>query len=72
LNNFVIVDEFRKVKTLGHYESIGSVGGSKNSDINQPSTSGKKQSPVKSASFAGVLVSNKQVCNYCSFLDVFE
>lgn len=57
-----MIDEFQKVKTLGNYESIDSVGESKNSDVrNQPSTSGIKQLPVKSASFVGVLVNNKQV-----------
>lgn len=58
----VVIDEFRKVKASEHYESIDSVGGLKNTeDINQPSTSGVRQSPVKSASSVGVLVNNKQV-----------
>lgn len=57
-----MADEFRKVKTSELYESIDSVGGHKNAEgINQPSTSGVKKSPVKSTSFAGVLVNNKQV-----------
>lgn len=56
-------DEFRKVKTSELYESIDAVGGQKSAEsINQPSTSGVKKSPVKSTSFAGVLVNNKQVC----------
>lgn len=58
----MIIDEFRKVKTSENYQSIDSIGKSKISeDINQPSTSGVIRSPVKSASFAGVLVNNKQV-----------
>lgn len=60
---FIVIDEFRRVKASEHYESIDAVGGQQVSEAssNQPSTSGVKQSPVKSASFAGVLVNNKQV-----------
>lgn len=62
LQIFYMTDEFRKVKSSEHYESIDSVGVQKNSvPTNQPSTSNVKQSPVKSASFSGVLVNNKQV-----------
>jgi len=64
---FIVIDEFRRVKSSAHYESISSVGGQHISEAttNQPSTSGVKQSPVKSAaSVSGVLVNNKQVCNY--------
>jgi len=54
-------DEFSKAKTSEHYESIESVGRLKNSEAtNQPSTSGIVKSPIKNASFAGVLVNNKQ------------
>jgi len=60
-----VADEFRKAKELQHYESIDSVGGLKNPEANQPSTSSKThQSPVKSVSSAGVLVNNKQVCTH--------
>lgn len=53
------------MKTSEHYKSIDSVGGQKNSeDINQPSTSSVQKSPVKSTSFSGVLVNNKQVYDY--------
>jgi len=59
---FVVTDEFSKAKTSEHYESIESVGRLKNSEAtNQPSTSGIVKSPIKNASFAGVLVNNKQV-----------
>lgn len=69
---FVVIDEFRKVKTSEHYESIDSVGGLKNTEVtNQPSTSGVNQSPTKSASSVGVLVNNKQVNkNLLSILDI--
>lgn len=61
----VMIDEFCRVKASEHYESIDSVIGQKNSEtIHQPSTSGVKQSPVKAASFAGVLVNNRQVYKY--------
>lgn len=57
-----MIDEFRKAKASEHYESIDSVGGQKDAATNnKPSTSGVKQSPVKSASSSGVLVNNKQV-----------
>lgn len=59
------IDEFRKVKTSENYESIDSIGKSKNlEDINQPSTSGVKRLPVKSASFSGLLVNNNQVFHF--------
>jgi len=64
---FIVTDEFRKVKESEHYETINSVGKHNNvseSTTNQPSTSGTKQSPVKPASFSGVLVNNKQVYSY--------
>jgi len=63
---FIVIDEFRRVKASEHYESINSVGVQHNSEaaINQPSTSGVKQSPVKAASASGVLVNNKQVYSY--------
>uniref|UniRef100_A0A2S2N6H8 DNA excision repair protein ERCC-1 n=1 Tax=Schizaphis graminum TaxID=13262 RepID=A0A2S2N6H8_SCHGA len=56
-------DEFRRVKASEHYETINSVGEHHNvseATTNQPSTSSAKQSPMKSASFSGVLVNNKQ------------
>jgi len=65
-----VIEEFRRVKASEHYESINSVGGQHNLEttINEPSTSGVKQSPVKSASVSGVLVNNKQVYS-CFFVD---
>lgn len=62
------IDEFRNVKTSENYKTIDSVCKSNIlEDINRPSTSGVKRSPVKSASFAGVLVNNKQVFHFvCS------
>lgn len=70
---FIVIDEFRKVKESEHYETINSVGKHNNvseATTNQPSTSGSKQSPVKSASFSGVLVNNKQVYSYY-LVDIF-
>jgi hypothetical protein len=60
----VMIDEFCKVKASEHYESINSVGQNNLETIYQPSTSGVKQSPVKAASFTGVLVNNRQVYKY--------
>jgi hypothetical protein len=64
---FIVIDEFRRVKASEHYETINSVGEHHNvseATTNQPSTSSAKQSPMKSASFSGVLVNNKQVYSY--------
>lgn len=79
---FLIIEEFRKVKTSEHYKTINSVCGQDNSTAvnqpstssnqpstssNQPSTSGVKQSPVKSGNSSSILVNPKQVCIYCLF-----
>lgn len=67
-----MIDEFHRVKASEHYEPINPVVGQKNSEIiHQPSTSNVKQSPVKAASFAGVLVNNRQVYKLYKYISIY-